>query len=335
MPNPISLWTRLAAADLVNTADLIPVIDVSAGSSGSKNMTPADLMQSAPGVTHCIVGYNAARSITSGTYVHAFGYNALYALTTGLQCTAVGRQAGAAVTTGNANTLVGALAGRQITTGGGNTVVGADALQGATPGSYNVAVGNMAQYTGASGQTENTAVGALALYSDTANDNTAVGHAALYSKAAGANNVAVGQNAGRFIADGSTPVTATANSVYVGRNARGGSATGDSNTIVIGYLAAGLGANTTAIGSSSTLVAALYGAHQLNNVVAPSGVTDACHIYSADQAPGNACPHIRTEHGETIKLYQGAAVANPGAGEAEAKLIELLTILRAQGLIAT
>jgi hypothetical protein len=62
---------------------------------------------------------------------------------------------------------------------------------------------------------------------------------------------------------------------------------------------------------------------------------DACQLYSADQAAGNACLHTRTEGGAVIKLYQGAAVANPGAGEAEAKLIELLTILRAQGLIAT
>jgi hypothetical protein len=46
----------------------------------------------------------------------------------------------------------------------------------------------------------------------------------------------------------------------------------------------------------------------LFNTGAPAGGTDLCHIYSADQAAGNACPHIRTENGSTIKLFKGAAL---------------------------
>jgi hypothetical protein len=96
---------------------------------------------------------------------------------------------------------------------------------------------------------------------------------------------------------------------------------GSAGNLCLGLTAAGTSATKTVAISTGTAPAA--------------SPADACQLYSADQAAGNACLHTRTEGGAVIKLYQGAAVANPGAGEAEAKLIELLTILRAQGLIAT
>jgi hypothetical protein len=42
----------------------------------------------------------------------------------------------------------------------------------------------------------------------------------------------------------------------------------------------------------------------LFNTGTPSAGTDLCHIYSADQTAGNACPHVRTENGDTVKLYK-------------------------------
>jgi hypothetical protein len=51
--------------------------------------------------------------------------------------------------------------------------------------------------------------------------------------------------------DGVTRLTAPTNSIYIGVNARGNSVT-ETNAIVIGSTALGLGSNTTVIGNSST-----------------------------------------------------------------------------------
>jgi hypothetical protein len=63
---------------------------------------------------------------------------------------------------------------------------------------------------------------------------------------------------------------------------------------------------------------------------------DAFQMYSADQAAGNACPHVRTENGAVVKVFQGAAVADATDGTtAIARLNDLLARMRANGLIAT
>jgi hypothetical protein len=92
-----------------------------------------------------------------------------------------------------------------------------------------------------------------------------------------------------------------------------------------------VGIGTTAVGANANK------ALSIGVGTAPStSPANVAQLWVADAAGADtACLHTRTEAGATIKWYQGAAVANPGAGEAEAKLIELLTILRAQGLIAT
>lgn len=57
----------------------------------------------------------------------------------------------------------------------------------------------------------------------------------------------------------------------------------------------------------------------LETGTAPStNVTDKCYIYSADVVAGNAAPHVRTENGNIIKLYQEttavAAATTAGSG---------------------
>jgi hypothetical protein len=96
-----------------------------------------------------------------------------------------------------------------------------------------------------------------ALQSTTASNNTAVGIAALQNITTGALNTAVGREAGCFQADGTTALTTANNSVYLGRDTRGTQT--DSNSVVIGYQAIGLGANKTVIGSSSTTESKLFG----------------------------------------------------------------------------
>ncbi|MGH1397598.1 MAG: tail fiber domain-containing protein [Alphaproteobacteria bacterium] len=98
---------------------------------------------------------------------------------------------------------------------------------------------------------QNTAIGysALAL-TTTGYRNTAVGYNALNANTTGYNNVAVGQQAGRYIADGSTDNATSDTSVFVGANTRA-SADGVSNEVVIGYDAIGSGTNTVTLGNSS------------------------------------------------------------------------------------
>lgn len=68
-----------------------------------------------------------------------------------------------------------------------------------------------------------------------------------------------------------------------------------------------------------------------------SSPTDIAQLYVGYQAgAGTACLHTRTEGGAVVKLFQGAAVADPtDATSTMDRLKDLLARLRAHGLIAT
>ena len=73
------------------------------------------------------------------------------------------------------------------------------------------------------------------------------------------------------------------------------------------------------------------------NGTAPNGViTDSFALYSADIVAGNAAPHFRTENGNIIKLFTGAALtASDGTlANAVTRIAELEARLQAHGLIA-
>lgn len=85
----------------------------------------------------------------------------------------------------------------------------------------------------------------------------------------------------------------------------------------------------TAAGTSATKTLAI------STGTAPgASPADGCQLYSADQTAGNACLHTRTENGAVLKLYQGASIADAGAGEAETQLNLLLAHLRLMGVLA-
>ena len=107
-----------------------------------------------------------------------------------------------------------------------------------------------------------------ALEKTTAGNNTAVGLAALGNLTTGSLNVGIGREAGNFHANGSTALQTAASSVYIGYNAKGLN-NSDSNSIVIGALAVGIGANTTVIGTSSTTANRIFGV-QATGEVAPT-----------------------------------------------------------------
>jgi len=149
-----------------------------------------------------------------------------------------------------------------------NTAVGSEVLKTNTTGNFNVALGSNALGLNTVGSL-NTAVGVDALYSNKGNfSNTAVGAAALTALGGpGNNNTALGDRAGRFISGGLIDHTTSSNSTFIGQNTQ---PLGDNQTnqIVIGYAAIGLGSNTTVIGNPSTTRALIFG-----NLTASGSIT--------------------------------------------------------------
>ena len=182
------------------------------------------------------------------------GVNALAATTAGgNHNTAIGSGCGQAITSGAENTLLGYAVGSLINTGGYNCSIGTTSLNQNQSGNFN------------------TAMGYGALQNTTASNNTAVGIAALQNITTGALNTAVGREAGCFQANGVTALTTANNSVYLGRDTRGTQT--DSNSVVIGYQAIGLGPNTTVIGTSSTTSTKVFGLLDLPSGLSAAGAT--------------------------------------------------------------
>jgi hypothetical protein len=163
----------------------------------------------------------------------------------------------------NQNVGVGYQALRANTTGSANTANGSVALRSNTTGSVNTAFGSGALYSNTTGGS-NIANGSGALYSNTTGDsNIANGHLALYSNTTGGRNTALGALAGAFITNGVTANTVTDNSVFLGYGTK---ALGNSQTnqIVIGHSAVGLGSNTAILGNSSITTTRLQGGIEIN-----------------------------------------------------------------------
>jgi hypothetical protein len=105
----------------------------------------------------------------------------------------------------------------------------------------------------------NTANGTNSLQNNTiGNSNSAYGVQSLLNNISGSGNISVGRDSGRFIADGTTALTIIGNSVFLGVDSRA-AADNQTNQIVIGHTAIGLGSNTTVIGNSSTTFGRWFG----------------------------------------------------------------------------
>ena len=141
----------------------------------------------------------------------------------------------------SSNTIIGNSAGLNNSTGGANTFIGYLSGQFNNSGSQNTFMGQNAGGLNTSG-----------------NNNTNIGVNAGFANTTGVANVFLGRDAGRFITDKSTPATSVDRSIMLGYRT---SPLGDSQTnqIVIGYDSTGLGSNTTVLGNTSTVTAAIYG----------------------------------------------------------------------------
>jgi hypothetical protein len=208
------------------------------------------LRDNTTGISNTAIGLNALLVNTTGIQNTALGLSSLQCNTIGTNNTAVGINALCSNTTGVRNTAVGQQSLRSNTTGINNIGLGYFALYSNTVGISNVAIGvdALRQNTASS----NTALGYRSLRCNTTGtSNTAVGQSSLYANTTGVCNTALGGNSGRFIADGATALTAANNSVFLGHSTRA-NADSETNQIVIGHTAIGLGSNTTVIGNTST-----------------------------------------------------------------------------------
>ena len=268
LSQPNSASAGAGASITIKAAD-----GVTSGAGGSITITPgAQATTGGPGkvvidtltvgrgasgvATNTAVGVSALAANTSGLQNVGIGYDALAKLTTGFQSVAIGYNAGNSITNSSYNTLIGAYAG-QKTTGSDNTFVGFNSGVNNTSGASNIGVGKSALSACTIGY-NNTVVGqsaGVAITSGT--DNSLLGIQAGQSITTGTHNVCIGRDAGAFHANGSTALTTPTNSVYIGFGSRGLN-NSDSNSIVIGHIAIGEGANTAVIGNSSTVQQHFY-----------------------------------------------------------------------------
>lgn len=169
------------------------------------------------------------------------------------------------------------------TEGIGNIAIGNNALKTNLTGSDNIAIGVSTLSLSLSG-VGNTAIGASTLNSSKGSNNTGIGAGALANISGsnqseigdnnisignyslgyinnGTENTAIGYGAGSYAGSGTTPLTLINNSTFIGSKARAKNVTNDTNEMVIGYNAVGLGSNTTVIGNDDTVLTAFHGAY--------------------------------------------------------------------------
>jgi hypothetical protein len=145
-----------------------------------------------------------------------------------------------------------------IAAGGLVTIDGVAIGRGLAANSLNVAIGNGTLVSNTTGS-YNSALGVNALvFNTTGTTNSAFGTSALFGNTTGSNNSAIGVSAGHYIADGTTVNSTGGNSVFIGTSTKA-LANAQTNQIVIGYDAIGLGSNSAVLGNSSITTTALRG----------------------------------------------------------------------------
>lgn len=179
----------------------------------------------------------------------AFGYQSLYTNSTGQENTAFGYLAMYSNTTGGLNTAVGNGSLASNISGAGNVAVGVGTLSSVTTTANNVGIGKNAGYflTG----TENVAIGYAAGPDGTVLSNY---------------NVFIGSSSGSNLRG--------TNNIMIGFASQGAAA-GDSNEIVIGTQAVGLGSNTVTIGNDSVVLTRLKGSLTLDKTITAGATTGA------------------------------------------------------------
>lgn len=232
-----------------------------------------------------IFGIDSGKVITTGAANSLFGFNAGISLAGGGGNTFIGRMAGNNNSSGSSNTFIGMNAGYGNSTfsngvsvghtsgygtdctfvgagagknqsGSYNSYFGKNSGQAANANSYNSYFGNQSGENSTS--TQNSFFGHGTGLSTTGANNTFLGTSAGQNNTSGNNNVYIGQQAGLYISGGSVSNALSTTSVLIGAETKT-LASGDTNEIVIGYNATGLGSNSVVLGNNSIVTTALKG----------------------------------------------------------------------------
>ena len=255
--------TSLANSTIIQLAN--GDVTINGVRSGKGNNTLSD---------NTVFGYQSGNAITTGNYNTLIGYLSGTLLTTGSENTFIGRNSGQSATTTSANVAIGQSAGNALSTGAGNNVlVGVGSGFLITSATYNTGVGNASLRLNVTGG-QNAAFGNNALYSNTNNYNTGIGYNSGYNTTSGnqnvylgyesgsnnttgGGNVALGSSAGRILSTGGNLTIANA-SIFIGYLTKS-LANNQTNEIVIGDSAIGLGSNSVVLGNDSITKTALKG----------------------------------------------------------------------------
>ena len=284
--------TSVGTMTAVNTSGVITGTNTTASTSST---TGAVIVAGGVGIAKdsFINGHKVGVGLLADQKNLAIGYNTLNStISGGIDNVALGYVAGQNITSGPNNVMLGSNAGFSNTTGQSNMCIGNGAHYKNETGSYNVAIGG-----GAGHEQNNNSV-----------YNVFLGSNAGYFITSGNQTTCVGGDAGRRQADGTTNMTASSNSVYIGYNAKGFN-NSDSNTIVIGANAIGLGANKTAIGTTFTTETKLFGLLNLPSGLSASGATLSGTVITSEKV--NAITSARTV---TVNFQNGNIQTLTGLG---------------------
>ena len=220
--------------------------------------TNAGLLDNGTTNSNVAVGVSASQNNTNGANNVALGTNAL-SFNTVSNNTAIGTNVLSLNTSGANNTAVGSYSQASASLGTFNTSLGTNTLFNNYSGSQNTAIGSSALFSLTSGSF-NSGFGTSTLFSTTlGNSNTAVGISSLSNNITGSENVGVGRNAGRYYgATGTLANTDASASIFIGFNSRANNI-GQTNQVVIGNEALGLGSNTVVLGNDNVITTALKG----------------------------------------------------------------------------
>jgi hypothetical protein len=189
-----------------------------------------------------------------------------------------------------------------------NVAVGSSALNANTAGDNNTAIGTLSLLANTTG-IWNTACGSGALYSNASgNRNTSVGIGSLQNSTTGSDNVALGKYAGLSAVSGNNVICN--NSVFIGVDTKV-NATSETNQIVIGHSAVGLGSNTAVLGNASITTTALRGNVGIGTT-APSSKLHVAETWNASGTTFAAAKIVVTDTASAVgsdflELYSGSA----------------------------
>jgi hypothetical protein len=198
--------------------------------------------------------YNNGNSSNAGNSFFGIGAGRI---TTGGDNSFFGSSAGSDNTSGINNSFFGHISGRFNTTGVNNSFFGRQSGQNNTTGFQNSFFGSSAGQNNTTADT-NSFFGALSgVANTTGRSNSFFGAQSGEFKSTGDFNTFIGRNAGRLISTGAN-LTIANNSLFLGFDTRA-AANNETNQIVIGHQAIGLGSNTSVIGNTNTTLFRPYG----------------------------------------------------------------------------